>query len=87
MKVVLFLSSCVVLFVGAKVYSNKKLQNELYVSLCEMNKRLEDCMKERTPELVNELPQSRSPSPSPVLTDASTPHSFTMVTENLCEFS
>ncbi len=89
MKTVLALSSLVVGFVIFKVHNNKKLQNELYMSLIEMNNRLEECMKERTPDLVNDLPQSRSPSPSPVKTDCSSRGSFTLITseDNLSQYS
>ncbi len=89
MKAILFLSSCVIGFVAYKVHHNKKLKRELYMSLVEMNKRIEIyCEKEQTPELVNNI-QSKTPSPSPepVNTNCSTPGSYTLVTQNLSEFS
>ncbi len=90
MKTVLFLSSCVVFFVGYKVHHNKKLKRELYISLKEMNRRLEECYldKEPTPELINPIfSKTPSPSPEPTNTGTSTPGSYTLVTQNLSDFS
>ena len=80
MKVLTVLTSCVIFFVGMKVYKNKKWKNELFLSLQEMNNRLQECMEDPVEcELVNELPQSRSPSLE-LITDTSN-GSYTLVNE------
>lgn len=79
MKSLIVVSSFVLGFVFVKVYTNKKLKNELYLSLKDMNKNINLYEDEVVCELVNSLPQSRSPTPESILTDTSTPNSFTFV--------
>lgn len=87
--VIVSASSCIA-FIIYRIHHNRRLKRELKESF---DKIIDLCVnRELTPELINELPTSRSPSPSPPsnnTTTCSSRGSYTFIdsTENLSQYS